>query len=494
MNIRNFTDFKSFFFDNKTVKQTIFKNTFWLAIAEIIQKGIVFLIVVWLARHFGPMIFGQWAFALSFVLLFSIFADFGFSALTVREIARDKSKTSQYIDNIVAMKLILGLITLGLIALAIQFLGKEPEVVKLVYFLGIYAVVNTFTTFFQSIFRANEKMQYEAVCRVIQSLSLLGLVIFFILSKGSILTISYAYLGAALIGTLISLGVIWRYFSKFFLKINFKLCKEILTKAWPFGLSAIAVLIYYRIDTVMLGIFKGNEAVGYYNAAYNIILLIITGVSLLVIAIFPTLSNFYKYSIEKFKDNINLFFKLIFSTSFPLIILIFFFSKPIINVIYGKEFIEFSPSILQILIWSVLILYNYAIFAIGLSASDKQRTYLKGVLLGAIFNTLANLVVIPKYSYYGAAVTTVLTEVVVCSYMSYRFLDFNKMKLPINFIWKIIFASFTMLLTIFYLCHINVNLAIASISGLIIYILMIFILRVFKRDLLATVKNLILAR
>jgi len=481
MNIRNFNEVKSIFFDNKTLKQTVFKNTFWLAIAEVVQKGVGFLVVIWLARHFGPAIYGQWAFALSFVALFAIFADFGFGTLTVREIARDKSKTSQYIDNIVAMKLILGLITLGLVALVIQFLGKETQVVKLVYFLGIYAVVSTFSSFFQSIFRANEKMQYETICRAIQSLSLLGLVAFFILNKGSILTISYAYIGAALIGAIISLGAIWRYFSKFFLKIDFKICREILKEAWPFALSAIAILIYYRIDTVMLGVFKENEAVGYYNAAYNIILLIITGVSLLVIATFPTLSNFYKYSIEKFKKNINLFFQLIFLTSFPLIILIFFLAKPIINVVYGKEFVEFSPVILQILIWSVLILYNYAIFAIGLSASDKQRTYLKGVILGATFNTLTNLVVIPKYSYYGAATTTVLTEIVVCSYMSYRFLNFNRIKLPTSFIKKIILSSLIMFLIIYYCIYFaNLNLIFALISGLITFIFMIFILKIFK--------------
>lgn len=476
---------KSLLLDNKNIKQTIFKNTFWLAVAEVFTKGIGFLVVIWLARHFGPSIFGQWVFALSFVALFAVLADFGFSTLTVREIARDKSRTSQYIDNIVAMKLILGLIALGLIALVIQFLGKEPEVVKLIYFLGIYAVINTFATFFQSIFRANEKMQYETACRILQGLCLLGLVAFFILSKGSILTISYAYIGAALFGVIISLGAIWRYFSKFFLKIDFKICREILKKAWPFTLSAIAILIYYRIDTVMLGVFKENEAVGYYNAAYNIILLIITGVGLLVIATFPVLSNFYKYSIEKFKKNINLFFRLIFLISFPLIILIFFLAKPIISVVYGKEFVEFSPVILQILIWSVLILYNYAIFAIGLSASDKQKTYLKGVILGAIFNTLANLVVIPKYSYYGAATTTVLTEIVVCSYMSYRFLNFNRIKLPTSFIKKIILSSLIMFLIIYCCIYFaNLNLIFASISGLITFIFMISILKIFKRDLL----------
>jgi len=263
-----------------------------------------------------------------------------------------------------------------------------------------------------------------------------------------------------------------------------------LKKAWPFALSAVAITGYYRIDTVMLGVFKEDQAVGYYGAAYNIVLLIIGGIGLLVVAIFPILSNLYKSSIDKFKDNVNLFFKLILLLSFPLIVLVFFFSKTIINIIYGNEFIGFSPIILQILIWSVLILYNYAIFAIGLSASDKQKIYLKGVVTGVAFNVLANLLIIPKYSYYGAATTTVLTEVLVGSYMSYRFLNLNKMKLPSIFIWKIILSSLLMILTIFSCLYFKgLNLIIASICGLTIYVLMIFILKASKRNLWAVLKT-----
>ncbi|HOL90298.1 MAG TPA: hypothetical protein PK130_00855 [Candidatus Pacearchaeota archaeon] len=70
---KNFTDIKMLFFNNKSIKQTIFKNSFWLTVAEVIQGGIGFLISIWMARYFGPTIYGQWVFALSFVALFAVF-------------------------------------------------------------------------------------------------------------------------------------------------------------------------------------------------------------------------------------------------------------------------------------------------------------------------------------------------------------------------------------------------------------------------------------
>ncbi|RLG16451.1 hypothetical protein DRN69_00785 [Candidatus Pacearchaeota archaeon] len=413
MNIRNFTDAKSLLLDNKSVDQTIFKNTFWLVIAETIQKGIGFLVVVWLARCFGPSIYGQWAFALSFVSLFAVLTDFGFSTLTVREIARDKSKISQYIDNIVVMKLILGLITLGLIVLIIQFLGKGPEVVKLVYFLGIYIVISTFTAFFQSIFRANEKMQYETICRTVQSLSLLGLISFSILNKGSILTISYAYLGAALIGVIVSLIIIWRYFSRFFLKIDLKISKEILRKAWPFGLSIIAVSIYYYLDSVMLGIMKSNKEVGWYNAAYRIIFLLLVFNRILISSFFPRLCKCAKEI--KFKKIVDKYSKTTQFFAWPILLGGFILSDKIIVAIYGNKY---SPAIdaFRILLLAVFLMYINIQGRI-LESTERQFLHFKIVVIGAICNIFFNFLFIPSYGLYGAAWATFLTELIVLSIM-----------------------------------------------------------------------------
>lgn len=409
MNIRNFTDVKSLFFDNKTLKQTIFKNTFWLAVAEVVQGGIGFLVAVWLARHFGPTIYGKFVFALSFAALFSILADFGFGALTIREIARDKSKTAQYIDNIVAMKLILGLVTLGIIALAIQFLGKEPEVVKLVYFLGIYAIINTFATFFQSIFQANEKMQCVTACRILQSLSLLGLVAFFILNKGSILTISYAYLGGALIGTILSLGVVWCYFLKFFLKINFEICKEILKETWPIALSGIFAIAYTRVDTLMLSLMKTDSVVGWYNAAYNPILALMIIPTLFMVSVYPKLSQAYlkskDLSIKLYKKSL----KYIFTLSIILFPLLFLFSKQIVLLLYDKSYAN-SIIVFKILLWTSFFAYLSCVFSYTLYAMNRQIIYTKVLALCLVINIILNFLLIPKYSYIGASVAAVIPQ------------------------------------------------------------------------------------
>jgi len=412
---------KNFLLENRGFKQTIFKNTFWLGLAEIFTRLIGFFIVVWIARYFGPVTYGKFVFALSFVALFSVLADFGFSTLTVREIARDKSKTAQYIDNILAMKIILGLITLSLIALIIQFLGKESEIVKLVYFLGFYAVISTFAAFFQSIFRANEKMQCEAVCRVLQSLGLLGLVTFFLLNEGSILTISYAHIGSALIGISFSIIFVWRYFSRFFLKIDIKICKEILSEAWPFALTFIAISIYSYIDSVIIGVMKSNEEVGWYNAAYKLVLLIPIFTSYLVTnSTYPIMARLFKVSLKKLSDLLQLLNKLLLAITIPISVVGMLLASPLIKFFYGPNY---KPGILvlQILIWSTIFISLSSIYGSALNACDRQKKSLIGVGSGAVISILLNLILIPKFSLYGAAMAVIITQLWIFLYMYFTF-------------------------------------------------------------------------
>jgi O-antigen/teichoic acid export membrane protein len=126
------SNIRSFLFENKHSRQILFKNTFWLTVTEALDKSFSFVALILVARHFGPEIYGKFAFALSFLAVFIIIADFGFSTLTVREVAKNKSNSQQYIDNILFIKVFLSLITFILISICITFLNKDPESTGLV--------------------------------------------------------------------------------------------------------------------------------------------------------------------------------------------------------------------------------------------------------------------------------------------------------------------------------------------------------------------------
>jgi len=411
---------KKTLFENITVKQTIFKNTFWLMLAEGISKGLMFFLTILIARYLGAEGYGIFSFVFAFVALFAVIADFGLSILTIREVARDKSLTKKYIDNIAVMKLILGVIAFILIIIAAQFLNKTPEVRTLIYLAGIWIIIQNFTQFFQSIFRAFEKMQYEALSKIIYSCLLFGIVFFVIWQNLEIKAIIQSYIYASLIAFIFTFILIRKNFTKFWTKIDFDFWKGLLKEAWPFLLSSIFFMIYFKIDTVMLGMLSTNKEVGIYNAAYIIYAGIFILPEIITISFFPKMSETYKKNREIFKKIFFNFRNTLIILSFPLFALLFFWNNLIINFFYNQEY---QGSILILKILSIILLFRLFTYSYGwfLTSTDEQKQKVKSQGICALANIILNYFLIIKYHAIGAAVATLITELILLNFYYFYF-------------------------------------------------------------------------
>ncbi len=393
------------------------------------QKGINFLVVVWLARYFGPDVYGQWNFALSFVILFAALSDFGFGFLAVQKISRDKSEIAGYIHNSVVTKSILGLVNLGLIVLAVKLMGKGQDAVTLVYFLGIYAIINTFSVFFQSIFRANQKMQYEAICQILQSLSLLILIVFvFILHRGSILNISYIYIASSIIGVLASLMFLRDYFSELRISLNLQSYKNTLKEVWPFAYSVLLTTIYCKLGVIFLSAMKGDHAVGIFSAAYNFVFLFFLLPQYLTGSIYPYFSKLFSENKERLMANFKRVFNLFIFLALFFSSLIGLFAPLIIKIVYGAQY-DASIGILQFL--SVAIFFGFAkqIISITLYSVNFQKEVTKVQSFAIFVNIIGNIVLIRTIGIYGAVVMAILTEAILTFGYYYYYQNFQKIAL-----------------------------------------------------------------
>lgn len=120
MKIRSISEIKTLFFENIGVKQTILKNTFWLAVASGVSKFLKLILFIYVARILGATEYGKFTFALAFVTLFVVFSDFGLSSIVTRELSREKEKEKEF-SAILSLKFILGFGTFGLIFIASFF-------------------------------------------------------------------------------------------------------------------------------------------------------------------------------------------------------------------------------------------------------------------------------------------------------------------------------------------------------------------------------------
>jgi len=468
--------------------QRIIKNTGVLFVAQILSHILSFFYMMYTARYLGATGFGILAFALAFTGIFGILTDFGLQQLTVREVARDKSLASKYLSNISVMKIILVTLTFGLIALTVNLLGYPEQTIRVVYLVGLSVVFSAFTTMFYSIFQAYEKMEYQSLGQILNNTLMLGGIIFAIKYRFSVVGFASLYLltSTCVLGYSFVIQR-WKLFPRLSLRmieVDWSFWKSTIKEALPFGLAMTFVMIFYWIDSVMLSLMKGDIVVGWYNAAYRMMLVLLYIPQSFIAAIYPVMSKFYVTSQDSLRLPFEKSFKYLTIIGIPIGIGTTFLAKKLILGIFGIEYMN-SILPLQILVWSSVLIFMSMPFGNLLNSINKQSIVTKVTGICAVVNIVLNLMLIPKYSLIGASIATVLTEftsLTLCFIWGFKigYTILNR-KVAI-IIGKVLIASIVLGLFVIYFTHLSL-FVLLPLAGLLYFIGLCIIRGIDKEDL-----------
>jgi len=411
MRIKNFTDVKSLLLNNKTIKQTIFKNIFWLVVAESLSKFLKLILIIYVARILGAREYGKFTFALAFVTLFAIFSDLGIFSVTIREFSQDKEREKKF-PSVLSLKILLSLGTLFLILIGSFFITPDPLIRRIIWILGIYVILSSFSGIIFAFFQARQKMEYEAWARIFEVLIITLAGFFVILNFPSIKNLSYSYLFASL--AVLFFILIFFHFKVYRLRLSWKksLWKNYLAMSWPLALAGVFSTIYASTDSIMMGYWGQVTQTGWYNAAYKIIGVTLIPAALISASFFPALSLAFRKEKERFQKIWDYQMEMVIFLTIPLVVGGITLAPKIIGFIYNPSYF---PSILafQILIVVAGISFFCNPFSQILVVANQQRKAFWIALFGAIINVILNIILIPKYSLYGAAIATVITFLLI---------------------------------------------------------------------------------
>lgn len=404
-------------------KSQITSNLFSLTSAEIISRLLGFLTIVYLGRILDKEGFGIIGFAGAFVSYFVLAVNFGFNTYGAKEVAKDKVLTSKFVNNILTLRLFLAALLIILLII-IVFLTQRNILVKYVILItGLNILSNAIAL--NWVFQAVEKMQYIALRQIISGfLSLIG-VILFVHSKNDLLIAALILSASILIGNVWFIPVYKKLFGKIRFEYSFLFWKKLIVESFPLAVASIMIGIYYNLDMVMLGYMKPETDVGSYNAAYKIFLLSIVPFGLIFSSFLPTLSRIGLNKSQEFTSTLKKYALFLVGTGIFSSLLLFFFSKEIVQLVFGERYLaSYQP--LSILAVNVLIISINVFLGNPMMVWGKQKEYSIAITFGAIANIILNFLLIPKYSYTGAAVATVLSETTVFVGLFYLFKKFVK--------------------------------------------------------------------
>lgn len=477
--------------------QRIARNTTVLLVAQVASYLLSFFYMMYAARYLAPANFGILSFAIAFTGIFAIFGDFGLQPLMVREIARDRTIAPKYLANIGLMKVILVAVAFGLIALTINLMGYPEETVNVVYLLGLSFVFQAFTQMFYSIFQAFEKMEFQAIGQMLNAALLLG---------GGIFAINHGFTVAGFASLYVITNTVALGYAFAVVKLKFSspaaapaakvmefdrsFWKLTIKEALPFGLITLFAAVFYGADTIILSSVKGDAVVGWYSAAYRMVVILLFIPTALGSAIFPVMSRFYTTSPDFLRHGVEKLLKYMTMLGIPIGVGTTLLAQRIIWVVFGPEY---TPAViaLQILIWSVVLVYIGGPMGTLLQATNNQRVVARIVGISIVINVVANLILIPEYSYVAAGTVAVVTtlisvamQYVACSRAGWRVVD---RKLFISF-GKTVVGSVVMGLFIYYLGDMTLLLLIPL--AILLYFGMLFALRFFDKDDMLVIRQI----
>ena len=373
----------------------------WLASA---YGAIVSILLTFLfGRLLGPEVFGNYSYLLTLGSLYAIIQDGGFRTLIFRELT---SPTFQQIKvSLVSLSLghnILVTTTGVLILLALPLNDRFLLILAIISF----GVVTT-STFFSSQLKGQGQFAEEAQWRVTtRTLGALSVLFFIFIFAPTIELI----LGGTIVGYGIALALRPRTCK---LKVFFQKLDPVVYKSLASLLIIdIATLIYFKIDIVMLRhLGSGLEEIGYYAAGSRLIEGLIFMHLPFATVLFREMRTRASYP-KKFTPYILKLFLL--GSSSPIIIVPigWFFSKEILRICYGTDFIGAFP-LLNLLLISFFFMIPNLVLTQATLAIDREYFYAKITCVAAVTNICLNLYLIPAMGAKGAAIGTISTEVLL---------------------------------------------------------------------------------
>jgi O-antigen/teichoic acid export membrane protein len=421
-------------------------------ISNIIGFVFSFFFLMYTTRYLGSEKYGILSFAIAFASITIFLADIGISNVIVRDIARDRAKIQKYFGNSILLKIILAIITL-VSTIAIGFeLHYPSSTMQIVFIITLSLIFVSFSGIITSITSATEVMEYNSLGSIIFNITMLIFALLAIHLGVDVYGFAYVYMISSIIlvgyyVAVVALGKIplpkWN--------VDLELWKYMVKEAIPFGLSSVFLRIYYSIDIIMISfmISNPNEAMGWYNAAYRMVLILAFIPVTFLGSIYPIMSNYYVTSDKYLGFMFERSFKYLMVLAIPIGVGTTILGDRLIFLIYGPDFAP-STIALQILIWSEVLIFLNSVFGYLMNSINRQMIVARQTMIATALNIALNLVLIPQYSYVGASVATVTTQLFAFSFLMY-FASKEGYRLPKHMIihlFKIIFACFIMVLFI----------------------------------------------
>lgn len=395
------------------------KNSAILTGLNLVARLIDFVFALLMLRILGPVGAGNYYFAVVIVGWFEILMNFGLNTFLTREISRDKGHATTYLSQTSRLRMFLAIAIAPLLILLVVVWYQHGDLTLeagiAIMLLAISQVPSSLATGLTGLFYAFEKAEVPAALTIVSALlkAAVGAVLLLVgLGVIGLGITSIAVNTFTLLILVIAASRLLRHQPKAESEPRHTSNRAMMRESFPLMMNHLLATLFFKVDVPMLQAMQGPAVVGYYSTAYKFIDAFNIIPAYFTQSLFPAMSRMALQRDETLSRSYVLALKLLVMVALPLAVFTSFMAEPMIRILGGPEFLPAGAIALGIMCWSMPIGWINSVTNYALIAANQQHALTRAFMIGLTFNIVANLLLIPVFSYVAAAVVTIFSEIV----------------------------------------------------------------------------------
>jgi len=477
-----------------TLSSKIAANAFIQIVNKIISTILSLITIALVARHLGISGFGQYTTAITYASFFAIVADLGLTLSASQLISKPGVNENKILSNLMLLRVVSAIGIISIAPLSALFVPYDETIRTGILLSALSLIFVAFNQIFVAIFQKNLRTDKISLAETISRIFMLGATVWTIKAGFGL----YGILAVNIFTGFFSFALHY-FFSRDYAKVKLEYDRiywlMIIKQTWPLALTIALNLIYLKADTLLLSLIQRPskigiiEEVGIYGAAYKVIDVLATIPFMLGGIILPIMTRLWHDNDKKgFAGILQKSFEIMMLFSIPIVFGTHFFSKEIMTLIAGPEFAD-SGLILNYLVFANLAIFFGNMFAHAIVAIEKQRETIIAYILTALTALAGYILLIPRFSYFGAAWTTIYSEAFIAFASLYIIREHTGFFPDMRIILKSIAASLVMTVEIILLQPFAHSIFIAIPAAMLTYTIAIYLFRGIKKEDLRNIFN-----
>jgi O-antigen/teichoic acid export membrane protein len=383
--------------------------------SHLFQKIIGYVVLMILTRHLTKTSMGELFFAATFASFFAIATELGTFNYLVRRVAEDADHALKHLSEVISLRLPFIVLSFGL--LNILSLILFPELTLIVFLTSIYVLFEDFYSSFGALLLGLNRVGYRVISGITGPFLLLVFVFITVMLDGNLIAILISYIIANMIMIGFTALLIYNRIGRFGLDWNLAVSQRVLHESFPFFLLIFLGLLFFKIDTIMLGVLQSTLAVAQYEAGYKLFEVSRFLVRPLAMIFLPLCSQMYARKAWSELQAVSQKLLLVVGTvGIGLSIVVALLASFITAALWGTHYQDSAP-VLRVLYLAVPALYTRLVGTFLAIALNIEKKVIR-IMVGCVtMNVVLNMIFIPMWGPIGASWTTLISEYLLAGFL-----------------------------------------------------------------------------